>query len=86
MRHVALDFAFQLDLVAAGLGVALVPELGLRHLPPGIHTRPTSIRRKIFAVVRQTGIGARRPVVSALLAELVNETDSRPRAGAGRAG
>ena len=71
VRHIALDFAFQLDLVAAGLGVALVPELGLRHVPEGIRTRPTSIRRKIFAVVRETGVGAPRPAVTALLAELL---------------
>ncbi len=71
VRHVALDFGFQLDMVAAGLGVALVPELGLRHVPAGVRTRPTPIRRKIFAVVRETSVGAQRPAVSALLTELV---------------
>jgi molybdate transport repressor ModE-like protein len=48
------DHNVQMGLVAAGVGVTLLPELALRILPPGVVTRPVAERepwRKIFAAV-----------------------------------
>lgn len=73
IRHRSVDFALTLDLVAAGLGAALVPELALRHVPPGVHVQPLAepvTERRIFAVTRALGGAAQRPAVAALLAEL----------------
>ncbi len=73
IRHRAIDFALTLDLVAAGLGAALVPGMALRHAPESIDVRalvePRSERR-IFAVTRATGGGPLRPAVAALLRAL----------------
>jgi DNA-binding transcriptional LysR family regulator len=51
------DFAATLTLVAAGMGVALVPELAARRLPEGVATRPISpgSGRDIFALTRRGG-------------------------------
>nr|WP_240947872.1 LysR family transcriptional regulator [Planosporangium mesophilum] len=74
IRHTAIDVALVLDLVAAGLGVALVPALVLRHgVPAGVRTGPTwdpPLKRTISAVVRTAGGGPQRPAVAAFLAEL----------------
>ncbi|MEU7845993.1 LysR substrate-binding domain-containing protein [Micromonospora parva] len=73
IRHRAVDFALTLDLVAAGLGAALVPELALRHVPLGVHVEPLVepvTERRIFAVTRALGSTPQRPAVDALLAEL----------------
>ncbi|MGC9669997.1 LysR family transcriptional regulator [Planosporangium sp. 12N6] len=73
IRHTALDFALILDMVAAGLGVALIPALGLRTLPTGVRAAPTcvpALKRTIFAVTRTVGVGQQRPAVAALLTEL----------------
>ncbi len=74
IRHTAIDFAMTVDLVEAGLGVALVPEMGLRRPPAGIRIVPTEppLRRTIFAVTRSAGVGALRPAVAALLGELIS--------------
>jgi molybdate transport repressor ModE-like protein len=48
------DHNVQMGLVAAGVGVTLLPELALRMLPPGVETRPVAESqpwRKIFAAV-----------------------------------
>jgi molybdate transport repressor ModE-like protein len=48
------DHNVQMGLVAAGVGVTLLPELALRILPPGVETRPVARSqpwRKIFAAV-----------------------------------
>jgi molybdate transport repressor ModE-like protein len=48
------DHNVQMGLVAAGVGVTLLPELALRILPPGVETRPVAESqpwRKIFAAV-----------------------------------
>ena len=74
IRHRAVDFALTLDLVAAGLGAALVPELALRHVPAGVHIEPLVepvTERRIFAVTRALGGATQRPAVEAFLAELM---------------
>ncbi len=73
IRHRALEFALLLDLVDAGLGVALIAEMGLRHVPPGVTVTPLSrprLKRTIFAATRAAGVGPRRPAIDAFLAEL----------------
>lgn len=51
------DFAATLTLVAAGMGVALVPELAAHRLPEGVTTRAISpgSGRDIFALIRRGG-------------------------------
>jgi DNA-binding transcriptional LysR family regulator len=73
IRHRALEFALLLDLVAAGLGVALIAGLGLRHVPPDVTVTPLTrprLKRTIFAATRAAGVGPRRPAIDAFLAEL----------------
>ena len=73
IRHGAIDFGLLLDLVAAGLGAALIPGLGLRHAPRAVVATPLtrpSLKRTIFAATRAAGIGPRRPAIDAFLAEL----------------
>jgi DNA-binding transcriptional LysR family regulator len=73
IRHRALEFALLLDLVAAGLGVALIAGLGLRHVPRGVAVTPLTrprLKRTIFAATRSAGVGPRRPALDAFLAEL----------------
>ncbi|MGH3407149.1 MAG: LysR substrate-binding domain-containing protein [Streptosporangiaceae bacterium] len=67
-RHRVDDFSTTLALVAAGQGVALVPQLGLADLPPGVTlTRlPLSRRTKI---AYRSGAG-RHPAVAAITAAL----------------
>lgn len=77
IRHRAIDFALTLDLVAAGLGAALVPGLALRNLPPGVHVEPLTAPltgRRIFAVTRPRGTGPTHPAIGALLTELTSAT------------
>jgi DNA-binding transcriptional LysR family regulator len=70
IAHTANEYATQLALVAAGLGVAVMPRLGRGQVPAGVHmiaVRP-SLRRNIYALWRSTA--ARRPAISATLAAL----------------
>jgi DNA-binding transcriptional LysR family regulator len=63
IRHHADDFATVLALVAAGQGVALVPELGVIGPPPGVALTPLPARRRTLIACRN---GARRqPPVAA---------------------
>ncbi|MEJ3742594.1 LysR family transcriptional regulator [Actinomycetes bacterium KLBMP 9797] len=80
IRHRAVDFALTLDLVAAGLGAALVPSLALLHVPAAVHVEPLIepvTERRIFAVTRPRGAGPLRPAIDALLTEL--SPNPRPR-------
>jgi DNA-binding transcriptional LysR family regulator len=53
VRHYADDFAAVLTLVAAGQGVALVPELALADLPDGVTLTPLpALRRTLIACRR----------------------------------
>lgn len=74
-----MDFAVQLELVRAGLGVALVPHLAVAELPPEVMlARPKQeLERHIFAV-RRTAMHA-DPGLSTLLDALRLAADARLR-------
>jgi DNA-binding transcriptional LysR family regulator len=73
-------------LVAAGVGVALAPDLALDTLYPGVEARPVALsplKRKIFAVNRA---GGRSPAIEAMLeviAATVAAREEQPRVAAG---
>jgi DNA-binding transcriptional LysR family regulator len=50
----SMDFSVQLELVAAGLGVALVPDLTVDHVPRGVQLLPlaTPVERTLFLAAR----------------------------------
>jgi len=74
IRHHADDFATVLALVAAGQGVALVPELGVIGPPPGVALTPLPTRRRTRIACRN---GARRqPPVAACIAAIHLAADS----------
>jgi DNA-binding transcriptional LysR family regulator len=82
IAHTANEYATQLALVAAGLGVAVMPRLGRGQVPAGVHmiaVRPT-LRRNIYALWRSTA--ARRPAISATVAAL-RQAAARDREAAG---
>ncbi len=82
IRHRALDFGVLLDLVAAGLGVALIPGLGLRHVPREVDVTPLQrpqLKRTVFAATRAAGVGPRRPAIDAFLGELRRVPMPKPR-------
>jgi DNA-binding transcriptional LysR family regulator len=58
IRHHADDFGAVLALVAAGQGVALVPDLGLLDPPPGVVLTPLAARRRTRIAYRK-GAAAR---------------------------
>ncbi|MFL6156088.1 MAG: LysR substrate-binding domain-containing protein, partial [Marmoricola sp.] len=73
IEHVSMEFASHLELVAAGLGVALVPQLGRGPLPAGtraIKVTDPSPRRAAIVVWRRTQ--GRSPAVRALVAALAD--------------
>ena len=67
-------------LVAAGLGVALVPRLGQAAVPPGVVVRPLAGPRPGAPRVRRDARGRRRagPTVAAVLDALVAAAGQRP--------
>jgi molybdate transport repressor ModE-like protein len=68
--HTAGEYATQLCLVAAGLGVAVMPQLGRGQVPAGVRmlaVQPT-LRRHIYALWRTTA--ARRPAIIATVTAL----------------
>ncbi|MGC9667798.1 LysR family transcriptional regulator [Planosporangium sp. 12N6] len=68
VRHHADDFVAVLGLVAAGQGVALVPQLAAAQPPPGVTLSPLPLRRRTRIAYRR---GARRhPAVAACVAAL----------------
>ena len=70
IAHTADEYATQLALVAAGLGIAVMPRLGRGQVPEGVRmvaVRP-ALRRNIWALWRTTA--ARRPAISAAVAAL----------------
>jgi DNA-binding transcriptional LysR family regulator len=67
-RHHVDDFATTLALVAAGQGVALVPQLGLAGLPPGVVLTRVPLHRQTKIAYR-TGAGG-HPAVTAIIAAL----------------
>ncbi|WP_018682145.1 LysR family transcriptional regulator [Actinokineospora enzanensis] len=77
VAHQATEFPTQLTLVAAGLGVALVPRLAGDQVPAGVVLRPVQPRlsRRVFSVWRAESAG--RPGVRALLDAVRREWHSR---------
>jgi DNA-binding transcriptional LysR family regulator len=73
IRHYADDFAAVLALVAAGQGVALVPELALADRPAGVALTALPARRRTLIAYRR-GAGA-HPAVAACTAALRAATD-----------
>ncbi|RIJ77371.1 LysR family transcriptional regulator [Nakamurella silvestris] len=73
IRHRAIDFGLTIEMVAAGLGAALIPSMALPVVPEAVRfcrlTDPETSRR-IFAVTRAQGAGPLRPAISALLDEM----------------
>ncbi len=68
IRHQVDDFPAVLALVAAGQGVALVPQLGAADPPPGVILTPMPLRRRTRVAYR-SGAG-RHPAVAAVTAAL----------------
>lgn len=68
--HTAGEYATQLCLVAAGLGVAVIPRLGRGQVPAGVRMIAVepALRRRIYALWRTTA--ARRPAIIATVAAL----------------
>ena len=68
--HYVEEHATQLALVAAGLGVTLLPQVGRSPLPPGVVSRPTvpSFPRQLHAAYRTDD--AVRPAIRATVAAL----------------
>jgi len=72
----ATDFSVQLALVAAGIGVALVPRLAVQHAPEGLRLQPLQqpVQRHHFALIRRSSYndaGIRR------ILELLEDNASR---------
>ena len=84
VQHECCEFPGVLNLVAAGLGAAIVPDLGLVSVPPGV--RVTGLgdagERRLHAVCLDRP-GRLRPAVVTVLETLVAATrgraDGRPR-------
>jgi DNA-binding transcriptional LysR family regulator len=70
----ATDFHVLLSLAAAGAGVALVPQLAARHVPPGVRLMEPAepVTRQIFTVSRRGG--DRKPAVRLVLDTLAAES------------
>jgi DNA-binding transcriptional LysR family regulator len=70
ISHQAAEFPTQLALVAAGLGIALMPRLAGDSVPDGVRLVPVdpTISRRIFAVWREET--TRRPSIQAFLTTL----------------
>ncbi|SCF22289.1 LysR family transcriptional regulator [Micromonospora mirobrigensis] len=68
VRHHADDFTAVLALVAAGQGVALVPQLGAENPPPRVRLVPLPLRR-LTRIAYRRGAG-RHPAVAACAAAL----------------
>ncbi|GAB1509920.1 LysR substrate-binding domain-containing protein [Actinophytocola sp. KF-1] len=70
IAHQAAEFPTQLALVAAGLGVALIPRLATDHVPPGVRLIPVTpaLDRRVFAVWRAES--SSRPAIHAVVEAL----------------
>lgn len=69
--HTAAEYPTQLALVAAGLGVCVIPRLGRESVPPGVSisgVRPL-LSRHVYAIWRRES--ARRPAIRATVDALV---------------
>ncbi|GAA1440549.1 LysR family transcriptional regulator [Leifsonia poae] len=73
----SMDFAVQLELVAAGTGVALVPSLAIAQLPAGVDLRELTspVKRSIHLAARQPDFAD--PGIQNLAAVLTEAASSR---------
>jgi DNA-binding transcriptional LysR family regulator len=73
--HTASEHPTQLALVAAGLGVAVIPRLGRGRLPRGVVAVPVRplLSRRVYALWRSAD--SRRPALQAVLAALESAGD-----------
>jgi molybdate transport repressor ModE-like protein len=70
ITHTASEHSTQLALVAAGMGVAIIPRLGREPVPDTVRVielRP-ALSRQVYALWRDSA--ARRPAIAAVLGEL----------------
>ncbi len=74
VRHHVDDFTAVLTLVAAGQGVALVPELGVGRLPGGVNLLPLTARRRTRIAYRR-GAGD-HPAVAACVVAIRTATEN----------
>lgn len=74
VRHHADDFTAVLALVAAGQGVALVPELGAGQPPAGVRLLPLPVRRRTRVAYRRGG--GDHPATAACVAALRAATEA----------
>ncbi|MBV2151752.1 LysR family transcriptional regulator [Kitasatospora sp. SUK 42] len=76
VRYQAGEFETQIALVAAGLGMGLVPRLGRGPLPPGVVARPVASQpsRRVFALWRTQA--SRRPAITEALASMRERWDA----------
>jgi DNA-binding transcriptional LysR family regulator len=67
IAHQAAEFPTQLALVAAGLGVAVIPRLAADSVPPGVRLVPVrpALSRRVFALWREET--SRRPAIRAVI-------------------
>ena len=77
IRHYADDFAAVLTLVAAGQGVALVPELALADCPEGVRLTPLAARRRTLTASRAAAVA--HPAVAAGAAAIRQAAAAYPR-------
>lgn len=73
VRHHADDFAAVLALVAAGLGVSLVPQLATAEAPAGVHLIPLTARRRTRIAYRQGAAG--HPAIAAFTTAIRESTN-----------
>ncbi len=79
VRYQVGEFETQIALIAAGLGIGLVPRLGRGALPPGVVVRPVvpEPSRRVFALWRTQA--SRRPAITAALETMREHWDRQPR-------
>jgi DNA-binding transcriptional LysR family regulator len=79
--HTVNEYATQLSLVAAGLGIAVMPRLGRGQIPAGVEMIAVEpvLRRNIYALWRTTA--ARRPAIAAIVSALRAAAAREPAAG-----
>lgn len=75
IRHHADDFGAVLALVAAGQGVAFVPDLGALSPPSSVVLTPLSIRRRTHLAYRRGAVG--HPAIAAARVALRDATDPK---------
>ncbi|MEW1823632.1 LysR family transcriptional regulator [Arthrobacter sp. NPDC080031] len=78
------DFHASLEMAAAGLGAALVPELALRHRPPGVvvlDVPDIRLARNVFALLLNEKRTAQVQLFTELLADTLRGSAATVRAG-----